>query len=131
MAGNTRTSGFTEIHSKIESLRLINLGQGTRGLFRQVHHLIGRIFVGIAEVAKVGKWKDHQMAGPVRVNIQYDKIKLCPMEDKILLIAGRVVQNIAENTPARCSGSAACYIVISPRTPQYIHDSNPLLTFIY
>src|SRR5258706_10353386 len=74
---------------------------------------------------------DKKVSGSVRVNIQNDKIIPGPLEDEFLLVAGRTVYNIAENTAALLGGPAACYVVIPPRTPQYIHDLNPLLTVVY
>jgi len=67
---------------------------------------------------------DHQMPGRVGKYIQDDKVKPGTFEDEFLLIGSRVIENIAENTSdlwvawARFAG----YVVISPRTPQYIHD---------
>ena len=76
---------------------------------------------------------DHDVAADVRVDVQDDKIEPGAFEDEFFLIVCRVVQDVAKNAAARYFRSrftAAFNVIVSPRTPEYIHRSSFLLTFV-
>ena len=117
MSGNARTGGFAEVHSDVEAFRVIDLLERGLRSFCQVHHFVGDLFVGFVDLGDVIEWQDHQVSRAVRINIEDDKIKLGPTEDKFFLVAGRAFQDVAEDASARFCGPASGYVVISPRAP--------------
>ena len=121
MARDARTGGFAEVHAEVDAVRSIDLADSRLSRRYQVHHLVGRGLLGLVQSIEMLVRYDQQVAGRVRINIKDDKIELGPLEDKTFLIADRVFQNIAEDATVSF-GSAACgYVIVSPRTPEYIH----------
>lgn len=91
MSGNTSSGSFTEIDAHVEPLRCVDLGQGGLAPFHQVHHFVSCLFIGFVELGDVFVRHDHEMAGPVRIDIKNNKIKPGSVEDEFLLVAGRAV----------------------------------------
>ena len=75
MIHDAGTSGPAEIHPHIKSLGRVNIGEGRLTSFEQVHQLIGSLLIGFIEVGHVRVGHYHQMAGPIRIDVQDDKIK--------------------------------------------------------
>ena len=91
MARDARSGGFAEVHSEIDAVGGVDLTDGRLSRHYEVHHLVSCSPFGLVQSIEMRVRDDHQVAGRVRINIQNDKIELGPLEDKIFLIAGRVV----------------------------------------
>ncbi len=107
------------VHSEIDPVRRVRLGDGRLRLSCQFHHFVPRRLAGLVQCRDMLVRNDHQVAGPVRIGVEDDKIKLGTLEDEIVLIACRVVKYAAED--ARVGFRVASYVLISPRTPEYVH----------
>jgi len=85
------TGGLADIQAHVKTLRRVNIAECRLALFCQVHHLVRRLLIGFIEVGDVLVRHDHQMTGPVRINIQDHKIKPGTLEDEFFLVACRAI----------------------------------------
>ena len=65
---------------------------------------------------------DHQVPRRVWIYVKDQKIKLGSLEDKVLLIACRVIQDAAKDATSVIAGTAAANVVVSPRAPENVHS---------
>lgn len=91
MSGDARTGGFAEVHAEVDTVWGVDLVDGRLSRCDEIHHLVRGGLFGLVQSIEMGIRDDHQVAGRVRIDIQDDKIKLGPLEDKIFLIADRVI----------------------------------------
>jgi hypothetical protein len=94
---NSGSGSLAQIHAEIESICIVDFLQRRDCPLRKVHHF-GELFrISANDGVTVLVWRNHQMAGRIRKEIQDNEIVVRAEHDQALDVAARVISN-AEDT---------------------------------
>lgn len=86
MSGYSSARRFTQIHSEIDSLRVVNILEDYLRSAGEAHHLICGLEGGFVKAGSVMVWRNHKMPARIGEAVQDDKVVLRPVQQEVLLI---------------------------------------------
>jgi hypothetical protein len=97
---NSRSRCLAKIHPNIESIRIVNFLQCRDCALREVHHFRELFWVSANDRVTVLVWRNHQMSGRIRKEIQDNEIVIRAEHDQARGVAARVIANAEDASRA-------------------------------
>src|SRR5215831_1936246 len=92
MPGDAGACSFAQVHSQVETLRMVEVAQNAFEPPRELHHFLGGFGREQLELVYMLIGNDHDMAGGVRVGVQNDEAVLVPMDNEGLFVVSGLGQ---------------------------------------
>lgn len=109
--------GRANVHSQINTIRVVEFSQYSLHLLRQVHHLVRRFHGQLLQLAEMDEWNDHHVPVGIWIGVEDDKTGLAAVNDARLFIF--FFRKFAKDTPPGLVRPAD--VGVAPRRPKVIH----------
>jgi hypothetical protein len=121
--GDAGSPGTSQIHSQVETVRVVNFAESRLATLGQLHHFSGRLVWRGVKLAEVGVRRDHQVTADVRIQIENYKVMAGPMHEEVLFVIGGVLLDFAEDTAGALGhvGASGSDVGVPPRAPESLH----------
>src|SRR5258708_22791496 len=121
---NSGTRRPAEIHSHIETCRLINFAQSSLTALGQVHEFVGRLLRGGVKFPDMIVGNDQQMSANVGIDIEDDVAVSGSFNYKVFCVSLRIFFYLAKDADGRgvCFTAAGTDVLITPGAPQSFHQ---------
>jgi hypothetical protein len=86
MAGHACTGSFTQIEADVKSVRMVKLAEDALKAAGQIDHFMGRRRVQFLQLVCVLVRDDHDVAGSIRIGIEYYEAVLATVNDAGLAV---------------------------------------------
>ncbi len=108
VSGNPCPGSFADVHSKVDSIRVVELAEEGLQALGEGDHFGGGIRGQEVEAVKVGVGDDHDVPRGVREGVDDDEAMLSTVEDEVALIVFRAGAEGGGTVTEDTGGSAVC-----------------------
>ena len=118
MSGDAGSGGFTQIHSQVYAVGMIEASENILKLAGEFHHLLGGGSGEKLQAVDMGIRNDHNVAGGVGVGVEDDEAVLAAMKNTGFFIVAEV-EKFAKNALFGVVGAAD--EGVAPRREEVVH----------
>src|SRR5262249_44158060 len=116
--GDASARGSADVHSKIDSIRRVELPQYSLHTLSKLDHFLGNFGRQLCQRVQMGEGDDHYMAASVWIGVQDDETMLAAISNVNPGVIA-FLREITKNTAGDFSRGG--YIRVSPWCPEIVH----------
>lgn len=94
---NPRPGGPTQIHSNIESGRLVSFPESCLRPLGEIHQLVSRFFRAGVKLRRMFVGNDKQVSRDIGVDVEDNEVEASTIKDEILLVFAGIALNLTED----------------------------------
>ena len=123
MIGDAGAGSTSQIHSQIETVRVVNFAESCLTALGEVHHFIRCLFRRGVKLLQMIVGSDHQMTADVRIQVENYEVMAGPVHEEVLFVIGGVLLDFAEDTAGALGhvGASGSDVGVPPGAPESLH----------